>query len=309
MSNVARSFIFVLVALLLTGAWRAGATPEAVQTRLPIERAANIFFARGTVNGAGRLWFALDTGANLSVLDPAAARALGLVVNDAGRHAGVGTGPATTQLGRVRGVSVSVGKLAPFTPATMFVVPVREMSGFLRHQIDGVLGVDFMRRHIVEFNYASGAVVFHDPRNFVYQGYAQVLPVQLRDNLLVVLASLTMPDGETFPVRLLIDTGRAGRPGLNGPFVREHRLVQRFAERGQMALSQGINGFTTAFRIEARTLTLGDLKIDRPEVDLSEATDGLSATEQYDGHIGASLLSRFRVLIDFPGHRIILEKR
>jgi hypothetical protein len=206
-------------------------------------------------------------------------------------------------------VSVSVGKLPAFTPATMFVVPVREMSGFLKHQIDGVLGVDFMRRHVVEFNYASGAVVFHDPRYFVYQGYAQVLPVDLQENLLVVLASLTMPDGEKLPVRLLIDTGRSGRPGLNGPFVREHRLVERFGKLRQMALSQGINGFTPAFRIEARTLTFGDLKIDRPEVDLSQATDGLSASEQYDGHVGASLLSQFRVFIDFPGHRVILEKR
>jgi len=166
-----------------------------------------------------------------------------------------------------------------------------------------------MRGHVVEFNYAAGVVIFHDPRYFVYQGDAQVLPIELHQNLLVVLAALTMPDGEPLPVRLLIDTGRAGRPGLNGPFVREHRLVQRFAKLGQMALAQGINGLTPAFRIEASALTFGNLKLDRPELDLSQATDGLSASEQYDGHIGASLLSRFRVFIDFPGHRMILEKR
>ena len=130
--------------------------------------------------------------------------------SDAGRQSGVGTGTANTQLGRVPGASISVGPLPAFTPATMFVVPVREMSGVLNHQIDGVLGVDFMRRHVVEFNYAAGAVIFHDPRFFVYQGYAQVLPIELHENLLVVAASLTMPDGETLPVRLLIDTGRIG---------------------------------------------------------------------------------------------------
>jgi hypothetical protein len=95
----------------------------------------------------------------------------------------------------------------------------------------------------------------------VYQGYAQELPIELHQNLLVVLASLTMPDGEPLPVRLLIDTGRAGRQGLNGPFVREHQLVQRFATVGQMALSQGINGLTPACRTEARALAFGNLKI------------------------------------------------
>jgi alpha-ketoglutarate-dependent taurine dioxygenase len=34
-----------------------------------------------------------------------------------------------------------------------------------------------------------------------------------------------------------------------------------------------------------------------------------AATQQYDGHIGSALLSRFHMFIDFPGHRIILEKR
>src|SRR6186997_2408264 len=101
MRKMARASVFV--ALALTTAWRVGATPQAGQTRLPVERAANIFFARGMVNGAGPLWFTLDTGANLSVLDPSSARSLGLVVNDAGRQPGVGTGTGMTQLGRARG--------------------------------------------------------------------------------------------------------------------------------------------------------------------------------------------------------------
>jgi len=265
---------FFSVVVLSTTVWTIGAAPEPGQVTLPTERVGNIFFARGAVNGPstplrpGALWFTLDTGANLSVLDPATAQSLHLAVSDAGRQTGVGTGAGATPLGRAGGVSVSVGTLAPFAPATMFVVPVREMSGFLNHRIDGVLGVDFMRRHVVEFNYASGTVVFHDRRAFVYTGYAQVLPIELQQNLLVVMASLTMPDGEQLPVRLLIDTGRVGRPGLNGPYVREHRLVERFGQFNHLALSQGINGATPLFRIETLALTLGDLKIDRPEVDL-----------------------------------------
>jgi hypothetical protein len=301
--------VAVIIALVCTTAGRAGPASEAGQVRLPVERAANIFFARVAVNGRGPFWFTLDTGANLSVLDPALARSLGIAVDDAGRQTGVGTGAETMQVGRARGVSISAGTLSPFIPPTMFVVPVRGLSGVLKHQVDGVLGVDFMRRHVVEFNYAAGAVVFHDPRYFVYQGYAQVLPVELQENLLVVPAALTLPDSEQLPLRLLIDTGRAGRPSLNGPFVREHRLVERFATLGQMALSQGINGFTPAFRIDARALTFGDLRIDRPEIDLAQAADGLSASAQYDGHLGASLLSQFRLFIDFPGHRVIFEKR
>src|SRR5438552_5920841 len=99
-----RSASLMVAALLASAAWRVGAAPEPGQTPVPVERAGNIFFARAAVNGKpAPLWFTLDTGANLSVLDPAVARALHIVVSDAGRQAAVGTGAGMTQLWRARG--------------------------------------------------------------------------------------------------------------------------------------------------------------------------------------------------------------
>ena len=142
-----RRGIVVVIALLLSAAWRAGGTSGPGQIALPTERATNIFFARAAVNGAGPLWLTLDTGANLSVLDPTVARSRGLVVTDAGRQAGVERA-LPTQLGSVRGVSISAGNWPRSRPrrssshgatCPACLVPGRR-----------ALGVDFMRRHVVD---------------------------------------------------------------------------------------------------------------------------------------------------------------
>ena len=48
-------------------------------------------------------------------------------------------------------------------PDVLYVVPVRGNAGFLGHQIDGVLGTDFLRRYVVEFDYGAGRVTLTPP--------------------------------------------------------------------------------------------------------------------------------------------------
>jgi hypothetical protein len=292
---------------VLAGA-SAGLARRQSPLTIPAQRASNVFFVRTSVNGVGPMWFSLDTGANLTVLDPAAAHSAGLAVSDEGARPGVGSGTGLTQLGRTQGAILQVGRVGAFSPRTLFVVPVRAMSGALGHQIDGVLGVDFMRRYLVEFDYPAGAVRFHESSSFVYGGSGQILPIDLTNNILTVRAPLRLADGEETVVRWLIDTGRTGRPMLNAPFVKRHRLVERFAHPGHLAMSQGVNGLMQSRTAKLGAIRLGGILIDQPVVDLSEATEGLTATDDYDGHLGALLLSGFRMLIDFPGRRIILER-
>src|SRR5262249_48514687 len=103
---------------------------------LPTERASNVFYAQTMVNDVGPMSLSLETGANLSVLDPDAARSAGLTIADEGARPGVGPGSEVTQLGRIQGVTFRVGRAVTFTQASMFVVPVRAMAAALRHPID-----------------------------------------------------------------------------------------------------------------------------------------------------------------------------
>jgi len=284
------------------------AAPPAAQ-RLPVDRAGNLFFARASVNGRATVWLTVDTGANLTVLDPAVAQSLDLPVLDPQSRTDVGSGEGPTDFSRTRGVAMRVGDLPEFAPPSLFLVPVRSLSGFVGHAVDGVLGVDFMLGHVVEFDYRAGAVIFHDARSFVYRGTGQRLPMDITGNVVTVRGSVTLTDATTLGVRWLVDTGRAGRPLLGAPFVRAHRLVERFAIPAEFGMSRSVNGFMRSRTASLAAIEFGSLRIDRPDVDLSEADSGLSASDRYDGHLGAVALSRFRMIVDFPRRELILEPR
>jgi len=301
-----------LIALgLATQASRVQAPASIV---LPVEHASNVFFARTTINGAGPFWLTIDTGATLTVIDPATATRLGLSTSDAGRRANVGVAGDSVRMVTAQSARLQVGTLPLFAPSPLYVISVRGNSGFLGHHIDGVLGVDFLRRHIVEFDYRHGRVslrpaspIRSDPAGRPDAPSGRVA-IALEGNVLVAPATLTLPDGEQVTARLLIDTGSNGALTLTSPFVSRHRLADRFQSQRASA-SVGINGMVFARVIELRSVAFGQAIITSPNAALSRATSGLHASADFDGIIGAELLRHFRVVIDFPRRRLALEPR
>src|SRR5262245_32960838 len=162
---------------------------------LPVERASNVFFARATINGRGPFWFTVDTGATLTVIDPAAATRAELVVRDAGRRPNVGITAGDVAMATTSGARIQVGDAPVFAPTELFVVPVRANAGYLGHAVDGVLGTDFLRRHIVEFQYAASRVALHAPMAALNRTGPPV-EFTIEGNLLVTTATLGLPDGE-----------------------------------------------------------------------------------------------------------------
>jgi len=272
---------------------------------LPVERASNVFFARATINGLGPFWLTVDTGATLTVIDPGAARQAGLVVRDAGRRPNVGVASGEMSMAATSGARIEVGDVPAFAPPRLYVVAVRANAGYLGHAVDGVLGTDFLRRYIVEFDYADSQVTLRPPSAARPDASASV-PFTAEGNVLIAPATLTLPDGDHLPARLLIDTGSNGALTLTSPFVRRHRLTTRFQSR-QASATVGINGTVFSPVVTLRSVAFGDAVIGAPDAALSRAVEGLNASEDFDGMIGAELLRRFTVTVDYSRHRLILD--
>jgi len=294
------------VALLLVVHAPAGGsqTPPVI---LPTERASNVFFAEVKINGAGPFWFTVDTGATLTVIDPATAQQIGLVTRPAGRRGYVGVATANTEMATTTGARLDVAGLASFAPAILYVVPVRGNASFLGHQIDGVLGTDFLRRYVVEFDYGAGRVTVRPPGSVAASSSAAPLevPVSVTGNVLLAPATASFTDGTAAPAALLIDTGSSGALTLTTPFVRRHRLTERF-KSDRASATVGISGMVFSPVITLASVAFGEAVISQPNASLSQAEAGLNASEDFDGIIGAELLRRFTVTVDYAGRRLRL---
>jgi len=305
--------ILALLAVVPVSAVLAARQSTAGAIELPVERASNVFFARTMINGAGPFWLTLDTGATLTVLDPATVGKLGLPTTAAGQFANVGVAQGVTEMATTSGATLHVGSAPAFSPSPAYVVSVGASGGFKR-QIDGVLGTDFLRRFVVEFNYDLGRVVLHPAGAFAYEGDGIRVPMTVQGNVLLSRAELTLPNGDAVPARLLIDTGSSQGLTLNSPFVAQHRITERVERPAKpnmntrASVSIGINGLIASPMVSMPSVAFGGAMIANPDVALSSATEGLTASTSFDGIIGAALLKQFTVIVDYPRREIIFAR-
>jgi hypothetical protein len=273
---------------------------------LPVERASHVFFARATIDGQGPFWLTVDTGATLTVIDPSTAARLGLRVTNAGARPNVGVAAGLTPVATTRRATIQIGQAASFVPSPLHVVPVGAAQDLVGHRIDGILGTDFLAQHVVEFDYGRSRVVLHARATYDNDSPPAGVAVTVHRNVLLAPATLTLPDGDTLAARLLVDTGSNLGLTLNTPFVRRHRLGERFPSR-RMTASAGINGLVSSPLMTLTSVSIGETTIRRPDAALSQETTGLNASESFDGILGADLLRGFTVVVDYPARRLILR--
>jgi predicted aspartyl protease len=301
-----------ILTTLLCSAWlvspvRGAGRLQSAPAVLPTERSSNVFFASVTINGSGPFWFTVDTGATLTVIDPGTAQQVGLTTRPAGSRANVDVTGGETEMATTSGARLEIAGLRPFVPDVLYVVPVRGNAGFLGHQVDGVLGTDFLRRYVVEFDYAASRVTVRPPgpasRSVLESG--NDVRITVTGNVLIAPAMALFADGTQAPAGLLIDTGSSGALTFTTPFVKRHQLTERF-KSNKASATVGISGMVFSPVITLGAVRFGEAVVRQPNASLSQATAGLNASEAFDGIIGAELLRRFTVTVDYPGRRLRL---
>jgi Aspartyl protease len=272
---------------------------------MPVERSANVFFARASINGQGPFWLTVDTGATLTVLDPSTVRALGLTVRESGAQANVGVAAGLTAMATTGGATIRIGDAPPFTPGPLYVVPVRAAETPMDHRIDGVLGTDFLRKFVVEFDYPGSRVGLH-PAGSDVPTKGGSSRIRIDRNVLIAPARLRLPDAEVVKASLLVDTGSSSGLSLNTPFVLAHRLEERFPSR-ELSAAVGINGMTLRGVMRQASLSLGSAEMFDSPAALSRESEGLAARADFDGIVGADWLRQFRLVIDYPRRAMSVE--
>jgi predicted aspartyl protease len=272
---------------------------------LPVERASNVFFARAFIDGEGPFWLTVDTGATLTVIDPATAAQLDLRVRPADVRPDVGIGGRVTPVAMASGAAIVVAGAAPFRASPLYVIGVRDAEAALGHRIDGVLGHDFLQRFVVEFDYTADSVRLHPPGTVVAADVVRV-KVRTTGNRLVVPAELTLSNGERLRARLLIDTGSSSGISLNTPFAARHRLEERFAG-AELSAAMGVNGMAVRAVMRVSGVSIGPVALPATRVALSRDQVGLSASTDFDGTLGAAVLRHFAMIVDYPRQELALR--
>ena len=272
---------------------------------IPFELATRHVMLKVTINNSRPLSFVLDTGANLAIVRMPVANELGLQLEGSVIAGGAGAGRQAGQ--RVKNARWSLVGLPGFSQPVAMALPFKRLPAGLGQDVDGIVGGEFIKEFVLELDYQAQRLMVHDRRSFSYRGKGESLPIQLNsNNHPVVNATVTPKGGKPVEVPFVLDIGSGGSVVLHSPFVEaqglpgEQKTVRAIGMAGAGGKSLGRIGRVTSLRIGS--FTLKDVA-----TTFSQDRVGAFADPSAAGNIGAQIVRRFRVFLDYGRKRLTLE--
>ncbi|MFB6240299.1 MAG: hypothetical protein ABEJ46_01820, partial [Gemmatimonadota bacterium] len=217
-----------------------------------------------------------------------------------------GAGGDSVPASRVDGVAVRIGD-EDAAPDGAFVLPLDSlMSPAADRTVDGVVGYPFFRGRVVELDFPAGSLRVHEPGAYAYGGSGHRIPMTVRDGWPRLEAVADLPGVGPTPVELLVDLGSRGNVLFTTPFVRRYRLDGVLRDTARATLGMGLGGEARFLLAPIDGLQLGTMWL--PDLVAGFSTDRALPFRQFGGVIGTGLLSRYRVILDYPGEELILEE-
>ena len=306
-----RRRLITLVLILVCCA--AGASPRVVLAAqkadpvvIPFELVTRHILIRVKINNSGPLWFIFDTGDKVAIVDLGRAKSLGLSLHGEVNVGGAGAG--TLKGSTVQDASLTVIGVEGNPQPVVLAIPLDGLEPRFGHDIDGIIGADFIKQFVVEIDYPARVLRLHDKNKFVYSGSGEVLPLTfIHGGHPIIDADVTVTGRPAVKGRFVLDFGSGASLALHRPFVEQQNLLAPSQKTIRVIGAGGAGGKITGRSGRVAELRIGKFQIDNPLTLFSEDRSGAFASSEIQGNIGAMILSKFKTLLDYGRERIIFE--
>lgn len=175
--------------------------------------------------------------------------------------------------------------------------------------IHGIIGYDIFKDLIVEINYASKSIKFHNPLTYKYKKCrkCRTFDLTLSHNKPYIDGMVKIYSDE-IPVKLLIDTGGSDALWL---FEDEEKNIVPFENRYFVDyLGKGLSGSVYGKRSKIKSFSLQDFKFENVNVAFPDSSSIHIARKFKDrnGSISGELLKRFNIIFDYGNEKITFRK-
>lgn len=306
----------LIILLLILACGVAGASHHIVRAAqkpaepgpvvIPFELVTRHILIRVRINNSAPLWFIFDTGDKVAIVDSGRARSLGLNLRGETNVGGAGAG--TLKGSYVRDASLNVVGVEGNPQPVVLAIPLDGLQPRFGHDIDGIIGADFIKQFVVEVDYPARVLRLHDKDRFFYSGSGEIIPLTfINGGHPVIEAEITVTGRPAIKGKFVIDIGSGGSLALHRPFVEKENLPGPSQKTLRAMGGGGVGGKVTGRSGRVAELRFGKFQIDNPLTLFSEDRSGAFASSQLQGNIGALILAKFKVFLDYGHNRMILE--
>ena len=250
------------------------------------------------VNNSPPLNFTLDTGSDVfAILTSNQANSLGLIPRNkykVGIAANVGEIEAAT----IPSVNLSMPGVEALNQRIEVIMSDDATAN--ESKIDGVLGLEFLKKFVVEVDYEAQTLTLFAPEKYEYKGTGEVILIKIKDGAPMVRLKMTTSGGKSIEEYFEVDNGMSATLALRTPAVKKYGLLAQ-TQTIEAPIDIEAGGEYRRRLGRLKSLQLGHFIIENPTVSLSENVEGEG------GILGEEILRRFKVIFDFSHHRMILE--
>jgi len=235
----------------------------------------------------------LDSGATISVLDSSFAASIGLMGAGARSIAGL---HGNVQAGLIPEVSLDAGALT-LKGLTVASVDMAPMSKVAERPLLFFVGDDAFNQLVVDIDFAARRLEFVDPLSFKAPQSATDVPL-LRTRS--AMATIVRVEGGAW-VPVIFDLGDVTALDVYAGYSSPAKLLQ--GRQTSAALSSAIGGERSDIVASLREVIFGGVRFANVPATFPDRGDAAQPAA-IAGRIGVSLLSRFRLMVDFPQNRL-----
>jgi hypothetical protein len=259
-----------------------------------------------SVNKGKPMWWLLDTGADVNVVNQVYLADFGLETY--GKTTATGGGGAA-DYSYARGATFEL----PGVELRNQHVSILDQSGIERAYgmiMGGILGYDFISRFVMEIDYEKKLVTLYDPAKWEYKGSGVVVPITIDYGIPHADAIISVPGKDAVPANIIIDFGAAETMTLTSPFVKANNLVSLAGTNASVNKMSGLeNQWFSQSNVRGRIsrLVMGGLVVDSFPANFSVNTKGAYASTSFSGTVGEGIYHRYHTFLDYTRNRIIFE--
>lgn len=285
--------------------------PGEKQATIHFEYVNNFIIVDMVMNKRIPLKFIFDTGAEYSILNKREiAEAMGLTYDKEFKVLGSDLSTELTAY-LVRGNHMKMGEMvAENADLLVLKEDYFRFEEFAGLQIHGILGANFFKHLVVQIDYRKRTLTFQYPEKKLsknqLKGFQQI-PIEVRKNKVYVHSHVQINPDTLLELSLLMDSGAAITSLLH---THSHPDLQLPPEAIEGNLAMGLGGFLKGYMGKMHRLELGVFHFDNILTSFQEISayqDSTNTVPGRNGIIGNLLLSRFRVIIDYPREKLYLR--
>jgi len=276
--------------------------------QLPFQLIHDLVIVPVEINGVA-LSFLLDTGVdstilfNLKEVDSINVKnATSILLK------GLGAGDPVKAI-KSSGNEVRIG-MATSQSLVLYVVYDYEisLSNRVGVPIHGIIGYDFFKDFILEFNYPREKINIYKPEFYEYRKCRKCedLPLTFNMNKPYVTARVNIDDNKELPLNFLIDSGLGDAVWLLSDENQGIKVPERFFED---FLGFGMGGSVYGLRTRIKSLKLGKFEFEEVTASFPDSlyTQDMQTYKLRNGSIGAQILKRFDLTVDYRNKKLRLS--